>query len=445
VGEYGLAGLAGSRLAVRQIVRRARRALLNALLLAALLVLLQYSTVPLGLGWNAVSAITSPHQFDYVAWEIAALAVKVDQTLYGLHPFLSEADRSQFVRDYMAGLQTAQGIEAQITIQFADPALTDPTSATADLRAQRDRLRADLEQQQPLVEAILEGQVAAVLVEQGFGVLGQVLPPVSAHFTPVPNLLVVSPRAEIRFDISINLKPMPVDDIAALEARVDAAQDVASLVVPLGGIALYPAMVLETASIPYALDTIAHEWLHHYLFAFPLGLQYFNGESFTGEARIINETTASLFGHELSRLVLARYYPDLLPPEVTRPPSASSLPPSLPPPFDFGREMDKTRRQVDALLAAGQVEAAEAYMEERRKLFVANGYLIRKLNQAYFAFFGGYQAGVTLGVAGADPIGPFTQAIRDASRSVHDWIVTMRAITSRDELLAAQETLMNGR
>ena len=55
---------------------------------------------------------------------------------------------------------------------------------------------------------------------------------------------------------------------------------------PLGGIALYPSMVLETASIPAALDTISHEWLHHYLFFFPLGLEYFTGDSFVGETRM---------------------------------------------------------------------------------------------------------------------------------------------------------------
>jgi hypothetical protein len=429
---------------MRRLLKSIRRLLLRLFLLLTLAVLLQYSTVPLGLGWNAVSAITSPYQFDYLTWELKALAVKVDETLYGLHPFMSESDSVQYVRDYMAQLQQAQIVEAQIAAIYADPAVSDPASHTELLRAERDQLRVDLAQKQPLVEAILEGQVAAVLAQKGFSVLGQILPPVSAHFTQVPNLLIVSPRDEIRFDVSINLNPLPLDEIAALEDRVDAEQNVSSLVVPLGGIALYPAMVLETSSIPYALDTIAHEWLHHYLFAFPLGLQYFNGDSFAGETRIINETTASVFGQEFSRLVLARYYPDLLPPEVTRPPSDSPLPPSLPPPFDFGREMDKTRRMVDDLLAEGRVDEAEAYMEEQRRLFAANGYLIRKLNQAYFAFYGGYQAGGTLSAAGADPIGPTVQAIRDFSPSIHDWVVTMRSITTREALLIEQAKIESG-
>jgi hypothetical protein len=428
----------------RWLLRAARRALL----LGLTALLLQYSSFPLDSTWNRVSLLLGDLPFDYVSWEVAALGVKAGQTLYGLHPFLSEADRSARVRAYMERLRQAHSLEAQINTLYADPNQPDPDSASADHCAERDRLRAQLEAEQPLVEAILEGQVAAVLVEQGFGTLGQILPPVSAHFTQVPNLLITSPRDSIRFDVSINLDPLTADAITALEERVEAAENVSALVVPLGGIALYPAMILETASIPYALDTIAHEWLHHYLFAFPLGLAYFSGEGFAGETRAINETVASFFGQEMSRLVLARYYPDLLPPEPpaplatpTRPPTPP-MPPALPV-FDFGRTMDTTRRTVDRLLAAGQVEEAEAYMESQRRVFAENGYLIHRLNQAFFAFYGGYQAGWSSGAAGSDPIGPAVRAIRAASPSVHDWVVAVRGITTREQLLALEAGLTN--
>jgi hypothetical protein len=410
------------------------------LLLALMLFVLQYSTIPIGLQWNAVGLIVGERQFDYVGWELDALAVKAGETLYGLHPFITEGDRTAYIRQYMADLGKAETIDAQINQLFTDPNTPDPQAASADLRAQRDTLRADLRSRQPLAESILEGQVAEVLVEQGFGAGGQLLPPISAHFTQVPNLLVVSPRDKISFDVSINLKPMTVDEINALENRVDGLANTSALVVPLGGIALYPSMVLETASIPAALDTVSHEWLHHYLFFYPLGLAYFSGESFVGETRIINETTANLFGQEMSRKVLARYYPDLLPPEPSPASTDANAAPPPPPAFDFGREMDITRRHVDDLLAAGKVEEAEAYMEARRKVFVENGYGIRKLNQAFFAFYGGYQSGAP-GVGGADPIGPAVQAIRDASPSLHAWVETMRGITTREGLLAARDKL----
>jgi hypothetical protein len=428
-------------IALMNILRRFLRFLLISIvrlcLLALMLVLLQYSTVPLGLQWSAVAMLVRDFQYDYVGWEVSALATKAASTLYGLHPFMTEEQRVQSVRAYMVDLRRAQELEAQITRVYADPNVTDPAAASSDRRLERDTLRADLLMRQSLVESIMEGQVAAILVERGFGVSGQLLPPISAHFTQVPNLLVVSPRDQIRFDISINLQPMTVDQIDAVERRVEQDQGVSSLIVPLGGLALYPAMILETSNIPWSLNTIAHEWLHHYLFFYPLGLSY----DFAGEVRIINETTARLFGEEVGRMALQRYYPDLYVPPS--PPSVPDDPVTRPlllpiqtPVFDFGAELGKTRLVVDRLLAAGQVDEAEAFMERRRARFVAHGYGVRRLNQAYFAFYGGYQTATVGGAGGGDPIGPAVRAIYDSSSSLLAFIETIRDITTRAQLLS---------
>ena len=414
-----------------------RYGLILSLLAVLFVALVPRSTVLISDRWQAIAYEVSPYQFDYIGWEIQAIAAKAEQTLFGRHAFMTEAERSQFVRDYMADLGRARQLEGQITQVYTDPAIADPIAASSDWRAERDQLRADLAARQSTAEAILEGQVAAVLVDEGFGVLGQLLPPMAMRFTQVPMLLVASPRDTIRLARSINLYALPIDEIVALEARIDERYDVASLIVPLGGIALYPAMIAETTSIPFAVDTFAHEWLHHYLLAFPLGLHYFTTvDGFSGEARIINETTAELFGNEIGHKVLARYYPDLLPPEPVTPPPVTEPPPTDPDAFDFGVAMHETRVTVDALLTEGQVEAAEAYMEERRQLFYENGYRIRKLNQAYFAFYGGYQSGGIPGVGGQDPIGPAVRRLRDQSSNLHDFIIQMRGITSRDALLA---------
>ncbi|NWF69666.1 MAG: hypothetical protein HXY40_11325 [Chloroflexi bacterium] len=407
------------------------------LLIALLLVLLQYSTPPLSDPFIAITLLTSAYQFDYIGWEAGAIAVKTYSTLYGLHPFMNEQARSDYVRVYMHDLRRAQQIEAQIDHIYSDPSVSDPETASAGLRAERDLLRADLRARQILAESILEGQVAAVLVEQGFGALGQLWPPLSAHFTQVPNLLVISPRETIRFDYAVNLVPLAVDTAAALETRVEQQQNVSALIVPLGGLALYPSMILETSDIVWAVNVIAHEWLHHYLFFYPLGLGYVTA----GETRIINETTARLFGEEIGPLVLRRYYPDLyVPPPQT--PQASApvtrllLQPIQPAGFDFGVELGKTRFNVDRMLAAGQVVEAESYMEARRSFFAENGYFLRRLNQAYFAFYGGYQSRRSGGAGGGDPIGPAVAALRAASPSLLQFVVTMRDITTREQLLS---------
>ena len=89
---------------------------------------------------------------------------------------------------------------------------------------------------------------------------------------------------------------------------------------------------------------------------------------------------------------LRRYYPEYLPPEALPTPvdESASQPGTSPPPFDFNAEMHQTRVIVDRLLAQGKIDDAESYMEQRRVFFWENGYHIRKLNQAYFAFYGAY-------------------------------------------------------
>ena len=172
---------------------------------------------------------------------------------------------------------------------------------------------------------------------------------------------------------------------------------------PIGGVGVYPTMVMETTDLNWTLDTIAHEWTHNYLNLRPLGINY----STTPELRTMNETTASISGGEVGNYVLEKYYPELLKSSSSQNLISLNQVNQLddPPPFDFRAEMHETRVTVDKLLAAGKIEEAESYMEKRRQIFWNNGYLIRKLNQAYFAFHGAY-ADVPGGAAGEDPVGP---------------------------------------
>ena len=107
-----------------------------------------------------------------------------------------------------------------------------------------------------------------------------------------------------------------------------------------------------------------------------------------------------------------------------------------PPAFDFRAEMHTTRITVDALLAEGKIEEAESYMEKRRIVFWENGYQLRKINQAYFAFYGAY-ADVPGGVAGADPVGPAVRALREQSDSLAAFLHRIAWITSFEGLQKA--------
>ncbi len=417
------------RAALRGFLRIARR---TAWLLA-LAFLLRFSTIPVGESWARIGAMVSDVHFDYVGWTLGAMALKAAETLWGAHPYMSETERSDFARRYFADVAQAQQLEGKIELVYADPAVADPDTETAILRAERDALRADLSQRQALAEAVIEGQVAAMLVDEGYALAGQLVPPIAMRFSPAPNLLVISPRGKIEIEQGINLYALPVDERAALETRIEAQEDVSALVVSLGGIALYPALVLESGDLRWAIETFAHEWAHHYFFMYPLGWSL----DFASESRLINESAANMFGEEIAAEVYRRYYPEF---------AAGVEPMAIaaafqPEPFDFGAAMHETRTTVDALLAEGKIEEAEAYMDERQALFFENGYRIRKLNQAYFAFYGGYQVGGVPGVAGEDPIGPALNAIRAASPTLHDFTTAVRGITTRDELLRLRDSL----
>jgi hypothetical protein len=153
----------------------------------------------------------------------------------------------------------------------------------------------------------------------------------------------------------------------------------------------------------------------------------------------MNETTAEMIGNELGALLIERYYPDLARPvsafdnRVRR--DVAPEPPGQPPAFDFRAEMHTTRVTVDQMLAAGKIEEAEAYMEARRTFLWDHGYQIRKLNQAYFAFYGAYAAGGG-GAAGADPVGTAVRLLRRRSPTIASFVNTMAFFTSFEQLEA---------
>ena len=99
--------------------------------------------------------------------------------------------------------------------------------------------------------------------------------------------------------------------------------------------------------------------------------------------------------------------------------------------LDFGSLIRETRVTVDRLLVDGEVEQAEAYMEDQRRLLTESGHPIRKLNQAYFAFYGTYAHGP----ASVDPIGPQIRRLRELSEDVGEFLTLAGSVTSSDNLL----------
>jgi hypothetical protein len=376
-------------------------------------------------------------EFDFINWTVNAAGIKLGQSALDIPFTFDEPSRHKIVVDYLDLMDQILRDEYDLRLMYTDPSIPDPAINSIGLRHELDDLYARQRLLAPLAESILQAEISAILSGIGLTTSGQPLPPVAFHISPLPYHLVISPREKIQQDASISLLPdLMVDHQAALETQVDSTLNVSSLVVPVGGIGSYPTMVMRTTDFNWLSDTVAHEWIHNWLTLRPLGINY----DTTPELRTMNETAASIAGTEISHLVIERYYPGLVTEGGVRVVSLNLGPVGpggLPrPPFDFRAEMHTTRIHVDEFLATGKVEEAEAYMEQRRQLFWDNGYAIRKLNQAYFAFYGAY-ADVPGGAAGEDPVGPAVRALREQSGSLTEFLKTIAGMSSFDQLKAA--------
>jgi len=406
------------------------------LLLSAILLTASNPTV--GEPVERAHAYTRPLEFDYVSWSAEAALLKVQASVVGMPHYLNQGSRKQVVMQYLYETDRIFQAEEQLNHIYADPNVQDKEAASAHLQAELDKLYQRQGELAPLAEAVLQEQVSAVLADAGLTAGGQPIPPVLYHSSPVPMGLVISPRDHIEQLANISVQPgLTADQQSNLESQVDAGLDVSSLVVPIGGVGVYPTMVTRTTNLPWLLDTIAHEWTHNFLTLRPLGVLY----EATPELRTMNETTASIVGTEIGDLVMKRFYPEQTSASPAGLQLASVKPASQnqegdPPTFDFRAEMHTTRVTVDQMLADGKIEEAEAYMEARRQLFWDNGYAIRKLNQAYFAFYGAY-ADVPGGAAGEDPVGPAVRALREQSASLADFVKRISWMTSFEQLQEA--------
>ena len=399
------------------------------------ILLLRNSQVEARDTYDRVRDHTRGSEFDYVTWTLDSLGGKLGQFTSGVTRYLEAENQNDLVREYAQTIRDLDATSAEIRRIFADPAVQDAEQEASQLLEKQAYLKQQRDRLAPLAEGILQQQVGNVVEGQSLSFLGQPIPAVLFNVTPLPMALIVSPRDAIRQEANISLLPdLPLDEIDALEQEVSQNLDVSALVVPVGGIGMYPTMVMSSSDLPWLIETIAHEWIHNYLTLRPLGMNY----DTSPELRTMNETTASIAGKEIAEMVLARYYPDLVPP----PPTENAENPvqktaeDFKPRFDFSREMHTTRVTVDGLLARGLIERAEKFMEYQREYFWKNGYQVRKLNQAYFAFYGAY-ADQPGGAAGEDPVGPAVRSLRERSQGLADFLKRISSMTSFDQLAQA--------
>ncbi|MBI1293994.1 hypothetical protein GC175_03415 [bacterium] len=376
-----------------------------------------------------IGAIVGPWQFDLIAWEIDAVSEKLVNALNQPAAGLTIEEDTALVKRYIEDARALGSLERQINGLLA----TDSPDARDEiqmLQRQVDALREEQQARRPAVESIIQQQVGRELAAAGFQVGSGPFPPVWFTFVEPPKKLVVSPRERIATVYSSMLtEEISPTQIEADEAAIAESTNLSAYITNIGGLGAYPTMVIDRASLPWIFNTVAHEWAHNYLTLFPLGLRY----NVSGELITINETVAEIVGDTIGERVVARYYPEFLPQEEMRSERLPINTSDIPQPFNFRREMRETRLRVDALLAAGFVETAEYYMEARRQYFVANGYGLRVLNQAYFAFHGSYGTSP----ASTSPIGPKLQALYARSGDLADFLRAVRWFTGTEDIESA--------
>ncbi|MDY0125224.1 MAG: hypothetical protein RBS09_03380 [Anaerolineaceae bacterium] len=407
------------------------------LLFFALMLLIVSSNVPLDSSLSSLSNLTRWDEFNYISWVASALIDKFSNATLGLERFIDDETQAEIVLKYLDQIGEVETLERRLEELNSDPNLRKRTGeiAAVDTRLQEKTER--MHQYGRIAESILQNQTERTLIEMGFGVGGQLLPPLLFSITDLPLNLIISPRENISTLRNISLKPgMDALEKEKLEDAIFQGFKLSGLVEPVGGVGAYPTMVSRTRDINWLTDVIAHEWFHNYLSFFPLGVRYFENDTI----RSINETTANLSGKEVGRRVMIRFYPAYVSLYYLpgRDP-ATVLPEGRQEAFNFRKQMRETRLVVDYLLSIGQIEQAESYMEERRNFFWQNGYRIRKINQAYFAFYGSYNDTPGGGAAGDDPVGPAVQELRKQSPSLKGFIDQVKRVKSFDELLTELE------
>jgi hypothetical protein len=391
------------------LTRARRRRVTRLLLLLFLLFGLGTATPPpQGALLVEVDALTAAHCFDFVDWESQALLDELQRRWHPPALPASATEQAVLVQSFLQQQEHLLTVQSKLAKTYATR--TTPASQTGALTEELGQIRGIQAEIKPQVELILARQVEAVLRDEGFTLAGAVLPPVAFRFIDPPTGLILSPRTHIQNKYFIGLQAgLSTEQRIEIETALDRRGDVSSYVTDIGGLGSYPTMVVNYSFLPYLIDTIAHEWTHNYLFTFPTNIAW----AYQTDARLmtINETTASLVGGEISRKVITRFYPDWLDqlPPIDRAGQAVPAKPS-----EFSLALRRIRQQVDQLLAENKIEAAEAFMEAERLKLVEQGYPLRKLNQAYFAFHGSY----ALSPGSIDPTGTQLRQLRAASPSL---------------------------
>ena len=361
------------------------------------------------------------HRFNLLAWEVGNVFDKWYHELIVLLPWNSPLPREERIKlseeFFRIGEEERRLENELLTVGESSP-------EAARIRQRLEEIHDRLGSIRPIVEQTVEREISDVLVGEGFSSrIGAILPPVDTVLSHSPALLVTSPRDRIfRLENTLLRHGIRPDDREVLEQLTLEERDLSAIVVNTGGIGTFPSVVSSGSSLHHALTTVAHEWLHNWFFLHPLGQHFWDSADMT----TLNETAATLGGWEIGdrayeAMTGIRYDRKPPSPPAERDPNA----------FDFNTHMRETRQQTEELLSQGRIAEAESYMEERRQELLERGYRIRKINQAYFAFYGSYATSA----ASVSPIEGQLRGLRQRSETLGEFLNTVAQFSTYEEFL----------
>lgn len=385
---------------------------------------------------DAIRRYSRPFEFDFVRWEIKAIWNKALELSFGIAHHLTIDQQRNIVQDFFRLMAHSKEIEQNLTRLYSKPGAIN-TDTIRRLEKDLSLIQEQLKHQSLLAEPVIQNQISYAISNQGITRIATPFPPTLFQTSPLPKQLILSPRDVIRQENSISLVPdISLEEMITLEELVEEFTEYSAIVVPIGGIGTYPTMIVQTTYLPNLLDTAAHEWIHNHLTFRPLGLRY----NASPALRTMNETTANIAGNEIMRETLYLYYPDYFQDKPITPDLLQANVPDIPVEaeggFNYSEMMYQTRIHVDELLAQGKIEEAEQYMESQRQVFWDNGYQIRKLNQAYFSFYGAY-ADTPFSAAGNDPVGEDVRLFRTQHANLSSFIWNMSWMVNYRQLRIA--------
>ena len=188
-----------------------------------------------------------------------------------------------------------------------------------------------------------------------------------------PNILIISPSNEIKLTYSILLKQnLTIAEKEIIENQIEKKFNVSAIVLKIGGIAFYPSLIPKNMEQDKIIRNTIHEWLHQYFSLYNLGQNIYKDNKMLA----LNETLVSYISEELTGNIL-----------INKTQSTNIKTKEI---NAFNSEIRFTRSITDNLLSKNKINLAEKFMLAQKNKLNDHGYQIRKINQAYFAFYNSY-------------------------------------------------------